>query len=70
MVELVIIGFVAGIVCGISPCILPVLPVILVAGASTPQAAPPVKAVAPVKEGAPAELGAPAKIGVPARSAA
>ena len=35
MVELVIIGFVAGIVCGISPCILPVLPVILVAGATT-----------------------------------
>ena len=35
MVELVIIGFVAGIVCGISPCILPVLPVILVAGATS-----------------------------------
>ena len=34
-VELVIIGFVAGIVCGISPCILPVLPVILVAGATS-----------------------------------
>jgi cytochrome c biogenesis protein CcdA/thiol-disulfide isomerase/thioredoxin len=36
MVELVIIGFVAGIVAGISPCILPVLPVVLVAGATTP----------------------------------
>ena len=35
MIELVIIGFVAGIVCGISPCILPVLPVILVAGATS-----------------------------------
>ncbi len=36
MVELVIIGFVAGIVAGISPCILPVLPVVLAAGATTP----------------------------------
>jgi cytochrome c biogenesis protein CcdA/thiol-disulfide isomerase/thioredoxin len=36
MFELIVIGFVAGIVCGISPCILPVLPVILVAGATGP----------------------------------
>src|SRR5271165_2164859 len=36
MLELVIIGVVAGLVAGISPCILPVLPVILVAGATTP----------------------------------
>jgi cytochrome c biogenesis protein CcdA/thiol-disulfide isomerase/thioredoxin len=36
MFELVVIGFVAGIVAGISPCILPVLPVILVAGVTTP----------------------------------
>jgi cytochrome c biogenesis protein CcdA/thiol-disulfide isomerase/thioredoxin len=42
VVELVIIGFVAGIVCGISPCILPVLPVILVAGATTPRVGVPV----------------------------
>jgi cytochrome c biogenesis protein CcdA/thiol-disulfide isomerase/thioredoxin len=42
MFELVVIGFVAGIVAGISPCILPVLPVILVAGATTPTPAPPV----------------------------
>jgi cytochrome c biogenesis protein CcdA/thiol-disulfide isomerase/thioredoxin len=34
--ELIVIGFVAGIVAGISPCILPVLPVVLVAGATTP----------------------------------
>ena len=34
--RVVIIGFVAGIVAGISPCILPVLPVVLVAGATTP----------------------------------
>jgi cytochrome c biogenesis protein CcdA/thiol-disulfide isomerase/thioredoxin len=36
MLELIGIGFVAGIVAGISPCIIPVLPVILVAGATTP----------------------------------
>jgi cytochrome c biogenesis protein CcdA/thiol-disulfide isomerase/thioredoxin len=36
VVELILIGFVAGIVAGISPCILPVLPVILVAGATAP----------------------------------
>ena len=30
------IGFVAGLICGISPCILPVLPVVLVAGATVP----------------------------------
>jgi cytochrome c biogenesis protein CcdA/thiol-disulfide isomerase/thioredoxin len=38
VVELIIIGFIAGIVAGISPCILPVLPVILVAGATAPEA--------------------------------
>ena len=38
MVELVVIGFVAGIVAGISPCILPVLPVVLATGATTPEA--------------------------------
>jgi cytochrome c biogenesis protein CcdA/thiol-disulfide isomerase/thioredoxin len=37
MLELMAIGFVAGIVAGISPCILPVLPVILAAGASPPE---------------------------------
>jgi cytochrome c biogenesis protein CcdA/thiol-disulfide isomerase/thioredoxin len=36
VVELIVIGFFAGIVCGISPCIVPVLPVILVAGATGP----------------------------------
>jgi cytochrome c biogenesis protein CcdA/thiol-disulfide isomerase/thioredoxin len=36
MLELIAIGFIAGIVAGISPCILPVLPVILFAGATTP----------------------------------
>jgi cytochrome c biogenesis protein CcdA/thiol-disulfide isomerase/thioredoxin len=33
---LYVIGFVAGLVAGISPCILPVLPVVLVAGATVP----------------------------------
>ncbi len=32
MVVLVVVGFVAGFLAGISPCILPVLPVVLVAG--------------------------------------
>jgi cytochrome c biogenesis protein CcdA/thiol-disulfide isomerase/thioredoxin len=36
MVELVLIGIVAGFLAGISPCILPVLPVVLVAGATRP----------------------------------
>ena len=36
MVELVLVGIVAGFLAGISPCILPVLPVVLVAGASPP----------------------------------
>jgi len=36
---LYLIGFVAGLVAGISPCVLPVLPVVLVAGATTPRAA-------------------------------
>jgi len=38
MVGLLGIGFVAGLVAGISPCILPVLPVVLVAGATEPEA--------------------------------
>jgi cytochrome c biogenesis protein CcdA/thiol-disulfide isomerase/thioredoxin len=33
MVELIVVGVVAGFLAGISPCILPVLPIILVAGA-------------------------------------
>ena len=36
MVGLVLVGFVAGFLAGISPCILPVLPVVLVAGATEP----------------------------------
>ena len=39
MVELVVVGIVAGFLAGISPCILPVLPVVLVAGASPPGSA-------------------------------
>jgi cytochrome c biogenesis protein CcdA/thiol-disulfide isomerase/thioredoxin len=36
MAGLIVVGIVAGFLAGISPCILPVLPVVLVAGASTP----------------------------------
>lgn len=32
---LILIGFVAGVIAGISPCVLPVLPVVFVAGATT-----------------------------------
>ena len=34
MVELILIGIVAGFLAGISPCILPVLPVVLIASAA------------------------------------
>ncbi len=40
MVELVAVGIVAGFLAGISPCILPVLPIVLVAGTSTEEGAP------------------------------
>jgi cytochrome c biogenesis protein CcdA/thiol-disulfide isomerase/thioredoxin len=36
VVDLVLVGIVAGFLAGISPCILPVLPVVLVAGAAPP----------------------------------
>ena len=36
MIELIIVGIVAGLLAGISPCILPVLPVVLFAGAARP----------------------------------
>jgi cytochrome c biogenesis protein CcdA/thiol-disulfide isomerase/thioredoxin len=41
MVELIVVGVVAGFLAGISPCILPVLPVVLVAGAAPPTGAEP-----------------------------
>jgi len=41
MVELIVVGVVAGFLAGISPCILPVLPVVLVAGAASAQGAEP-----------------------------
>ncbi len=34
MLSLLLVGFVAGLITGISPCILPVLPIVLVAGAT------------------------------------
>src|SRR5580658_7140020 len=51
MVELVVVGVVAGFLAGISPCILPVLPVVLVAGASPVASA-----------GAPAAAATPARV--------
>ena len=48
MLGLIVVGIVAGFLAGISPCILPVLPVVLVAGANTPAtASPPDSAGAP-----------------------
>ena len=46
MAELIVIGVVAGFLAGVSPCIIPVLPVVLVAGGTAPvgAAAPPVAA--------------------------
>jgi cytochrome c biogenesis protein CcdA len=46
MVELIIVGIVAGFLAGISPCILPVLPIVLVASARQPEASPPESGVA------------------------
>jgi len=40
MAELIVIGVVAGFLAGVSPCIIPVLPVVLVAGGTAP-AGPP-----------------------------
>jgi len=57
MVELVLVGIVAGFLAGISPCILPVLPVVLVAGASAPDSASP-----PDGTGTPESTGTPAGI--------
>jgi cytochrome c biogenesis protein CcdA/thiol-disulfide isomerase/thioredoxin len=51
MVELVVVGVVAGFLAGISPCILPVLPVVLVAGAS-----PAAGAGVPAATGTPARM--------------
>jgi cytochrome c biogenesis protein CcdA/thiol-disulfide isomerase/thioredoxin len=51
MVELVLVGIVAGFLAGISPCILPVLPIVLVAGAS-----PPANAETPADAETPARL--------------
>ena len=49
MIELVIVGIVAGVLAGISPCILPVLPVVLVAGAARPGRPGPAKSEATSK---------------------
>jgi cytochrome c biogenesis protein CcdA/thiol-disulfide isomerase/thioredoxin len=41
VIELIAVGFVAGFLAGISPCILPVLPAVLFAGAAPPPGADP-----------------------------
>jgi cytochrome c biogenesis protein CcdA/thiol-disulfide isomerase/thioredoxin len=70
LVELLAIGFVAGVVCGISPCILPVLPVILVAGVTLPEPDPAATAKpASDQPGEPeARRRAPNSVGVTARA--
>ncbi len=50
MLVLYVIGFVAGMIAGISPCILPVLPVVLVAGATAPTLDDETEAPAPEPE--------------------
>src|SRR6185437_5533823 len=46
MIGLVAVGVIAGFLAGISPCILPVLPVVLVAGFTKPTAEPAAKPTA------------------------
>jgi cytochrome c biogenesis protein CcdA/thiol-disulfide isomerase/thioredoxin len=63
LVTLILIGLVGGLITGISPCVLPVLPVIFLTGgaqAARP-AAPPVTAAARDAERVPAAVGAPAE---------
>jgi cytochrome c biogenesis protein CcdA/thiol-disulfide isomerase/thioredoxin len=57
MLGLIAVGVVAGFLAAISPCILPVLPVVLVAGANTPATAIP-----PDSAGMPGDAGTPAKL--------
>ncbi|HEX3647131.1 MAG TPA: cytochrome c biogenesis protein DipZ [Pseudonocardiaceae bacterium] len=49
MITLVVVGFLAGVITSISPCVLPVLPVVLTAGASRRERVP-----VPAGSGAPA----------------
>ena len=60
MIDLVLVGIVAGFLAGISPCILPVLPVVLVGGA-----APPLSPGSPADAGSPANAGPPPSAGPP-----
>jgi cytochrome c biogenesis protein CcdA/thiol-disulfide isomerase/thioredoxin len=52
MITLIVVGFLAGVITSISPCVLPVLPVVLTAG-SNHRARTPVGAPAPVGAAAP-----------------
>jgi cytochrome c biogenesis protein CcdA/thiol-disulfide isomerase/thioredoxin len=69
MVELIIIGIVAGFLAGISPCILPVLPIVLVAAARPPDTASAPGAAAKTAGRQMAGV-APSAAGVPATDAA
>jgi cytochrome c biogenesis protein CcdA/thiol-disulfide isomerase/thioredoxin len=60
VIDLVLVGIVAGFLAGISPCILPVLPVVLVGGA-----APPLSPGSPADAGSPANAGPPPSAGPP-----
>ena len=51
VITLILIGFLAGLVTGISPCILPVLPVIFAAGAASGLEDPIPGSTTPVAEG-------------------
>jgi cytochrome c biogenesis protein CcdA/thiol-disulfide isomerase/thioredoxin len=55
MITLIVVGFLAGVITSISPCVLPVLPVVLAAGTSrTTAATSTAAATAPSTDGAPA----------------
>jgi cytochrome c biogenesis protein CcdA/thiol-disulfide isomerase/thioredoxin len=62
VITLILIGLVGGLITGISPCVLPVLPVIFLTGGAQAAraAAPPVTAGARDAERVPAAVGAPA----------
>ena len=56
MILLYLIGFVAGMVAGISPCILPVLPIVLVAGVTKPVTIKPAATTPTPPTSTPAEV--------------
>ena len=68
MITLIVVGFLAGVITSISPCVLPVLPVVLTAGANRRTPAPaPAAAPVPVSVGAPDPTPEPVAQAAPAR---